>query len=120
MSYHTYSVNQEEIQRNSFINKSEYKHLLVKSIAELSRLLQSKQSQTASSSSMITMMETMQHGSFFILSMDSEALDYVEKLILDLFNAILIFDDYLSRKITADNGFSDAVCEVTNNVNNQV
>ena len=102
----TIHVQDEEIQRNSFINKSEHKHLLAKSIAELSRLVQAKQSQTAMSAETL-----LHHGNFVILSMDSEALDYVEKLILDLFNVILIVDDYASRKKTSDNGYSDAVCE---------
>ena len=110
------SLTQDEIQRNSFINKSEYKHLLVKSIAELSRLSQLKQSQ-ATSSSMMPSLESMKHDNFFILSMDTEALEYVEKLILDLFNVILIVDDYFGRKMTrVDNSFSDAVSDVASSV----
>ena len=78
-SHTSQAEQQDDAQKFSFINKSVYKHLLIPAISLLSTKTQTNNGQSVSG-----------NGNFVVLNIDNEALIYIEKLILDLFNAILL------------------------------
>ena len=90
---------QDEIQRKSFVNKSEHKHMLVQAISLLLAKLQTRAGHQSNASGT---------GNFQILTIDSAALLYIEKLVLDFFNALLLAKPYFVQK-SPEKEFAEAM-----------
>lgn len=83
---------QDQYLKLAFINAKKYKHLLKHAISVLSTKSQINGGPIISGT-----------GNFVVLSIDNEALEYIEKLILDLFNSILLASsDYYDTSPESD------------------